>query len=97
MAIYLTCATYCFILVILELRRQDSGILAELQRYAFSKLVNQCVCVVTLRVHLQGPFEGVIFTPQIQASNAAMSSVGILRDKANYFKFVDFRKQVTNL
>ena len=52
-----------------------------------------------LRVHLQGPFKGAIITPQMQAFNSAISTVRIsvewlFGDITNYFKFVDFKKNL---
>ena len=53
-----------------------------------------------LRVHLQAPFrEGVRFTPQMCAYNKSMSEVRVsvewlFGDIANYFKFLDFKKNL---
>ena len=53
----------------------------------------------TVRVHLQGPFKGAIITPQMQAFNSAISTVRIsveclFGNITNYFKFVDFKKNL---
>ena len=52
-----------------------------------------------LRVNLQGPFKYAILTPQMQEFNAAMSVVRIsvewlFGDIINYFKFIDFKKNL---
>ena len=53
-----------------------------------------------LRVHLQAPFrQGVRFTPQMCAYNKSMSEVRVsvewlFGDIANYFKFLDFKKNL---
>ena len=50
-----------------------------------------------LRVHLQAPFRNVNLTPQMMAFNKCMSEVRVsvewmFGDIANYFKFMDFKK-----
>ena len=46
-----------------------------------------------LRVQLQAPFRNVVLTPQMQAFNSSMSSVRSC-DIVNYFKFIDFKKNL---
>ena len=70
----------------------DSNLLADLNRYAISA-AGQPLCIYgdpayPLRVNLQGPFR-----------NAAMSSVRssvewLFGDIINYFKFLDFKKNL---
>ena len=52
-----------------------------------------------LRVNLQGPFRNAVLTPQMEAYNEAMSSVRssaewLFGDIINYFKFLDFKKNL---
>ena len=52
-----------------------------------------------LRVHLQAPFRNVNLTPQMMAFNKCMSEVRVsvewmFGDIANYFKFMDFKKNL---
>ena len=52
-----------------------------------------------LRIHLQGPFRDAILTPQKEMYNYSMSSVRIsvewlFGDIQNYFKFIDFKKNL---
>ena len=52
-----------------------------------------------LRPRLQGPFKGAHMTPIQQQSNKAMSSARVsmkwsFGDIVNYFKFLDFRKNL---
>ena len=81
----------------------DSGLLRELQQYAFSPTGDaSCVYgdpVYPLRIHLQAPFRDRVLTPQMQAYNASMSRVRtsvewLFGDVINYFKFLDFRKNL---
>ena len=91
-----------------EGRKHDAGMLAEshllddLRQYAFD-LAGQPLCIYgkpayTIRVHLQCPFTNGVLTPQMEAYNTAMSSVRTsvkwLRDIINYFKFLDFKKNL---
>ena len=92
-----------------EGRRHDSGMLADsgllqmLQQHAVSP-TGQPMCLYgdpayPLRVHLQGPFRGAVITQQMQSFNAAMSAVRtsvewLFGDVVNYFKFVDFKKNL---
>lgn len=52
------------------------------------------------RAHLQAPFQkGVRFTPQMRAYNKSMSEVRVsvewlFGEIANYFKFLDFKKNL---
>lgn len=52
-----------------------------------------------LRVHLQVPYRGAGITPQMEVYNKAMSAVRmsvewIFGDIVNYFKFLDFKKNL---
>ncbi|KAM7430411.1 hypothetical protein ABFA07_018876 [Porites harrisoni] len=81
----------------------DSGLLADLQRNAFS-LTGQPLCLYgdpayPLRIHLQCPFRNAVLTPQMQEFNAAMSALRIsvewlFGDIINYFKFLDFKNNL---
>ena len=81
----------------------ESGLLQDLERYAFST-GGQPMCIYgdpayPLRVHLQGPFQGAVLTPQMEMFNASMSSVRVsvewlFGDILNYFKFIDFKKNL---
>lgn len=66
-------------------------------------LDNQCVFMGTpaypLRLHLQKPYRNVVLTPAMQAYNKAMSNVRssvewLFGDIINYFKFLDFKKNL---
>ena len=81
---------------------RESGLLSMLQHNAISP-TGQPLCVYgdpayPLWVHLQAPFrQGVRFTPQMCAHNKCMSEVRVsvewlFGDIANYFKFLDFKK-----
>ena len=99
--------TKCYIY--LEGRRHDAGMLAEsgllrdLERYAFST-GGQPMCIYgdpayPLRVHLQSPFQGAALTPQMEMFNDSMSSVRVsvewlFGDILNYFKCLDFKKKL---
>ena len=83
---------------------RESGLLPMLQHNAISP-TGQPLCVYgdpayPLRVHLQAPFrQGVRFTPQMCACNKSMSEVRVsvewlFGDIANYFKFLDFKKNL---
>ena len=59
----------------------ESGLLQDLESYAFST-GGQPMCIYgdpayLLRVHLQGLFQGVALTPQMEMFNASMSSVRV--------------------
>lgn len=93
-----------------EGRRHDSGILAasglltDLQTYAYSPNGDpMCIygdLAYPLRIHLQTPFQtGPRQTQQQRAFNQAMSSVRVsvewvFGDIVNYFKFIDFKKDL---
>ena len=52
-----------------------------------------------LRVDLQAPFRNAVLPPPMQAFNASMSTVTesvewLFNDIVNYFKFVDFKKNL---
>ena len=82
-----------------------SNLLADLNRYAISA-AGQPLCIYgdpayPLRVNLQGPFRSAVLTPQMEAYNAAMSCVRssvkwLSGDTINYFKFLDFKKELKN-
>ena len=92
-----------------EGRRHDSGMLAEsgllnmLQQFANGPN-GRPLCVYgdpayPLRVHLQGGFKGARITQQEKDWNKAMSEVRvtvewIFGDIINYFKFLDFKKNL---
>ena len=81
----------------------ESGLLQDLERYAFST-GGKPMCIYgdpayPLRVHRQGPFQGAALTPQMEMFNASMSSVRVsvewlFGDILNYFKFIDFKKNL---
>ena len=81
----------------------DSNLLANLQAFAFSR-VGDPLCIYvdpaySLRVHLQAPFRNALLTPQMETYNSSMSSVRssvewLLSDIVNYFKFIDFKKNL---
>lgn len=81
----------------------DSGLLDDLQRYAFSR-TGQPMCLYgdpayPLRVHLQAPFRNAVLTPPMQDFNTSMSAVRtsvewLFGDIINYFKFMDFKKNL---
>lgn len=82
---------------------RDSQLLQSLQTFAFD-LHGQPMCVYgdpayPLRIHLQAPFRNRVLTPQMQAYNSAMSEVRssvewLFGDVINYFKFLDFKKNL---
>ncbi|KAL7388729.1 hypothetical protein ABVT39_019630 [Epinephelus coioides] len=81
----------------------DSNLLSVLEEHAVSP-GGQRMCVYEdpaypLRVHLQAPFRHGQLTPQMQAFNKGMNEVRvsvewIFGDIANYFKFMDFKKNL---
>ena len=90
-------------------KRHDAGMLADsvllqdLAAYAFSPAgLPMCVFgdpAYPLRVHLQGPFWNPNLTPLMHALNASMSSLRVsvewlFGDIINYFKFLDFKKNL---
>ena len=81
----------------------DSGLLNELQRSAYLPH-GRPMCLYgdptyTLRVHLQAPFRNALLPPPMQAFNTSKSIVResvewLFNDIINYFKFVDFKKNL---
>ena len=81
----------------------ESGSLGHLQQFAFS-YAGQHFCVYgdaayPLRVHLQCPFRHGVLTDEMKAYNASMSTVRfsvewLFRDIINYFKDLDFKKNL---
>ncbi|CAH3029463.1 unnamed protein product [Porites evermanni] len=81
----------------------ESGLLNELERHAFSP-TGQAMCIYgdpayPHRVHLQRPFQYGVLTHQMQSFNESMSKVRssvewIFGDIINYFKFLDFKKDL---
>ena len=98
---------FCFILK--EEKRHDAAMLADshiydsLRQFAFSP-VGEPMCIYgdpayLLRVHLQAPFHQRVFTPQLEDFNRSVSAVRssvewIFGDIINYFKFLDFKKNL---
>ena len=82
---------------------RDSGLLEELGRYAFAP-DGRPMCIYDdpaylLRNHLQSPFRNGILTPQMRLFNSSMSAVRVsvewlFADVVNYFKFVDYKKNI---
>ena len=81
----------------------DSGLLQQLQRHAHSPAGQPMYIygdpAYPLRLQLQAPFRNVVLTPQMQAFNSSMSSVRscvewLFGDIVNYFKFIDFKKNL---
>ena len=93
-----------------EGRRHDSfmlaasGFLRELQRFSNCPVTGLPLCVYgdpayPIRAHLQRPFKGGVLTPAQQDFNTSMSTVRssvewIFGDIVNYFKFLDFKKNL---
>lgn len=98
-----------FFNIFVEGKRHDAAMLVEsrlldsLQQYAYST-TNQPLCIYgdpayPLRVHLQAPFRNAVMTPQMQEFNRSMSAVRtsvewLFGDIVNYFKFIDFKKNL---
>ena len=81
----------------------DSGLLRDLEQYAFSTTREPMALygdpAYPLRVHLQVPYRGAGITPQMELYNKAMSAVRmsvewLFGDIVNYFKFLDFKKNL---
>lgn len=80
-----------------------SDLLTQLQQYAFSP-GGRPLCVYgdpayPHRVHLQAPYRNAMITPQMQQFNASMSAVRtsvewLFGDIINYFKFLDYKKNL---
>lgn len=93
-----------------EGRRHDSfmlatsGFLRELQKFSNCPVTGLPLCVYgdpayPIRAHLQRPFKGGVLTPAQQDFNTSMSTVRssvewIFGDIVNYFKFLDFKKNL---
>ena len=81
----------------------ESGFYNSLQAHAVST-TGQPMCIYgdpayPLRIHLQAPFRQRVLTPQQQAYNDSMSAVRssvewLFSDTVNYFKFLDFKKNL---
>ena len=94
---------------LLEGKRHDARMLAEsqllnhLQENAYSQ-TGEPLCLYgdpayPHRLHLQAPYRNGQITPQMQAFNKSMSSVRVsvewlFGDIANYFKFMDLKKNL---
>ena len=81
----------------------DSGLIRDLEQHAFSTTREPFALygdsAYPLRVHLQVPYRGAAITPQMEVYSKAMSAVGMsvvwfFRDIVNYFKFLDFKKNL---
>ena len=80
----------------------ESGMLRELQRVAWANGEPLCLYgdpAYPLGIHLQAPFRDAHPTPQMQRFNEAMSEVRVSVEWmfgtiTNYYKFVDFKKQL---
>ena len=95
-----------------EGRRHDAGMLKEsgllniLQRRAVTP-TGDILCIYgdpayPLRPHLMGPYRDNPLTPQMRAFNKAMSEVRVsvewlFSDIAESFKFIDYKKKISNL
>ena len=81
----------------------DSGLLRDLEQYAFSP-AGQPMCLYgdlayPLRVHLQTPFHHRPLTPLMEEYNKSMSEVRVavewlFGDIISSFKFMDFKKNL---
>ena len=81
----------------------ESGLVNELERHAFPP-TGQAMCIYGdpayhHRVHLQSPFQYGFLTQQMQNFNGSMSKIcssveWIFGDIINYFKFLDFKKEL---
>ena len=84
-------------------RLADSGLLDDLEQHAFS-ITREPMALYgdpayPLRVHLQVPYRGAGIKPQMELHHKAMSSVRmsiewLFGDIVNYFKFLDFKKNL---
>ena len=92
---------------LVEGRRHDSSMLAslqELQRFSNSPITGTPMCLYgdpayRLRAHLQGPFRGAALTQDKKNYNTAMNGAltaveWVFGDIINYFKFLDFKKNL---
>ncbi|PFX23723.1 hypothetical protein AWC38_SpisGene11712 [Stylophora pistillata] len=81
----------------------DSDLLTILEQYAVSP-TGQAMCIYgdpayPLRVNLMAPFRGAALTAQMEAFNKSMSNVRtsvewLFGDIVEYFKFMDFKKNL---
>lgn len=81
----------------------ESKLLRDLERNAFSP-TGEPMCIYgdpayPHRVNLQCPFRQRVLTPDMEAFNKAMSQVRVsvewlFGDIVNYFKFLDFKKNL---
>ena len=81
----------------------DSNLLADLNPYALSP-AGRPLCIYgdpaySLRVNLQSPFRNAVFTAQMEIYSEATSFVRssvewLFGDIVNYFKFLDFKKNL---
>ena len=80
----------------------DSGLLNDLEQHAFVDGQPMCLYgdpAYPLRVHLQAPYRRENQTPEMAAFNKSMSTARvsvewIFGDICNYFKFIDFKKNL---
>lgn len=84
----------------------DSNLLQALQQHAYSPgpMPPRPLCIYgdpayPLRIHLQQPFRNRVLTQQMRDFNKAMSSVRVsvewlFGDIVNYFKFIDYKKNL---
>ena len=83
----------------------DSHLLDDLERFAFSPApAPRPLCLYgdpayPLRIHHQAPFRNLPLTPRMELFNKEMSSLRtsvewLFGDIVNYFKFVDFKKNL---
>ena len=80
-----------------------SGLYDELEQFAFSPAGRE-MCIYgdpayPLRIHLQAPFRMGVLTRQMEEFNKSMSPVRVsvewlFSDIVNYFKFIDFKKNL---
>ena len=76
----------------------DSGLLQDLQRFANSPVDNP-FCLYSdpaypHRIYLQTPFPNRAPTDPMIAFNQSMSTKWLFNDIVNYFKFMDFKKNL---
>ena len=81
----------------------DSDLLTALEQYAVSP-AGQAMCIYgdpsyPLRVNLMAPFRGAALTAQMEAFDKCMSNVRtsvewLFGDIVEYFKFMDFKKNL---
>ena len=80
----------------------DSGLLNDLEQHAFVNGQPMCLYgdpAYPLRVHLQAPYRRDHLTPEMAEFNKSMSTARvsvewIFGDICNYFKFIDFKKNL---